>query len=210
MARGAGRGWGWVVAVLVVGVVGAGVVFVSLDRKRGLDPANPSVATQPDPRPDASPKPATPPPPTDVAADKLPTPWAIVSLDRVRAAMPNTVYWRRAAPTEDPQLLQEREEERSRRNIEYGKVLSGTATEAEIHAYYADRRRLSTDYIEFVTYVLNQYGPDLPERDVGLLELARRLHLARLEEIPRKTQEALERKRVQDEARRAWLAGEQK
>jgi hypothetical protein len=41
-----------------------------------------------------------------------------------------------------------------------------------------------------------------------LLELAQRLHLARLAELPRKLVEAHERKRAQDEARAAWLADE--
>ena len=49
---------------------------------------------------------------------------------------------------------------------------------------------------------------DLSEQDVELLELARRLHLARLEEYPRQIQVALERKLEQDRAREAWLADE--
>ena len=64
------------------------------------------------------------------------------------------------------------------------------------------------DYVEFVGYLLDHYGDELPERDVGLLELARRLHLARLEELPRQMQRAFDRKRAQDEARAAWLADE--
>ena len=38
--------------------------------------------------------------------------------------------------------------------------------------------------------------------------LARRMHLSRLEEVPRKVEEAFARKRQQDEARAAWLADE--
>jgi hypothetical protein len=43
---------------------------------------------------------------------------------------------------------------------------------------------------------------------VSLLQLARRLHLARLEEIPRSLEQALERKSQQDEARARWQADE--
>ena len=47
--------------------------------------------------------------------------------------------------------------------------------------------------------------PILPERDLRLLELARELHLARLEEYPRNLSDALERREAHEAARRAWL-----
>jgi hypothetical protein len=122
--------------------------------------------------------------------------------------MPDNLYWRVALPTQDERVLREREDERARWNVEYGKVLSGNASEEEIHAYYAHRQRLSADYVEFTSYVLEHHGDELSEQDVELLELARRLHLARLEEYPRQTQAALERKLEQDRAREAWLADE--
>jgi hypothetical protein len=122
--------------------------------------------------------------------------------------MPDNLYWQMAAPSDDLRVEREREEERDRWNVEYGKVLSGTGTEAEIQAYFAHRQRLSADYVQFVSYVLERHGEDLPEQDVGLLELARKLHLARLDEIPRKTQEAIDRKHQQDAAREAWLREE--
>jgi hypothetical protein len=132
--------------------------------------------------------------------------WDAVDMDAVRDAMPDNLYWKVAVPCEDPRVLEERDAERARWNVEYGKILSGTGTEEEIRAYYDHRARLSGDYVEFTSYLLDHYGTQLPERDVGLLQLARRLHLARLEEIPRKVEEALERKRAQDAAREAWLA----
>lgn len=134
--------------------------------------------------------------------------WAAVDLEEIRRAMPNNLYWQVAMPTQDARVLQEREDERARWNVEYGKVLSGNASEEEIRAYYAHRQRLSADYVEFTSYVLDQHGDELSEQDVELLELARRLHLARLEEYPRQTQVALERKLEQDRAREAWLADE--
>jgi hypothetical protein len=130
--------------------------------------------------------------------------WEEVDLEAVRAAMPDNLYWKLSAPTQDPRLIEERAAERARWNVEYGKILSGTASEEEIRAYFDHRARLSGDYVEFVTHVLDHYEETLPERDVGLLKLARRLHQARLEEIPRKVEEALERKREQDAAREAW------
>jgi hypothetical protein len=113
-----------------------------------------------------------------------------------------------SAPTTDEQEIERRARERDRWNEAYGKVLSGTGTDEEIRAFYDERARLSGDYVEFATYLIDHYGEVLPERDVSLLTLARRLHLARLEEIPRRLEEALQRRDEQDEARRRWQEDE--
>lgn len=139
-------------------------------------------------------------------ADPLRANWEAVDLDEVRKALPDNLYWTFSAPTKDAQLQEWRDAEREQWNVEYGKILSGTASEAEIRAYYDQKAKLSGDYVEFTTYVLDHYGEQLPERDVSLLKLARRLHLARIEEIPRKVEEGMERKQAQDAARAAWLA----
>jgi hypothetical protein len=173
--------------------------------------ATPAPSAAPEPSADAPPPIEAPgldvPPaelPPGFSADVTNMPWGVVDLDAVREAMPDNLYWQMAAPSDDLRVQQERDAERDRWNVEYGKVLSGTGTEEEIQAYFAHRQRLSADYVQFVSYVLDHYGETLPEQDVGLLELARKLHLARLEEIPRKTQEAIDRKHQQDAAREAW------
>jgi hypothetical protein len=140
--------------------------------------------------------------------DAIAAAWASIDLDAVRQAMPDNLYFQLAAPTQDEAVLAERAAERERWNAAYGKILSGTGSEDEIRAYYDQRARLSTDYVEFTTYLLDHHRDTLPERDTALLELARRMHAARLEEIPRKIEEAFARKRQQDEARAAWLADE--
>jgi len=134
--------------------------------------------------------------------------WAEVDMEAVRRALPGNLYFELSAPTTDEAELERRRRERDRWNTEYGKILSGTGSEEEIRAFYDHRARLSTDYIEFATHLLDQYRDTLPERDVAMLELARKLNAARLEEIPRRVEEAYARKRQQDEARAAWLAGE--
>lgn len=144
----------------------------------------------------------------ELGGDAIAAAWANVDLDEVRRALPDNLYWQLAAPTTDEQEIERRARERDRWNVEYGKVLSGTGTEEEIRAYYDERARLSGDYVEFTTYLLDHYGDVLPERDVSLLQLARRLHLARLEEIPRNLEQALQRKAQQDEARARWQAEE--
>jgi hypothetical protein len=134
--------------------------------------------------------------------------WASVDLEEIRRAMPDNLYWQVAMPTQDARVLRDREDERARWNVEYGKMLSGNASEEEITAYYAHRRRLSADYVELTSYVLDRHGRDLSEQDLELLELARRLHLERLAEYPRQEQVARDRKREQDAAREKWRADE--
>lgn len=135
--------------------------------------------------------------------------WDSVDLDAVRRAMPENTYWKMGVPSDDPEVRKARAEERARWNEMFGKVLSGTATEAEIDAYYAERYRLSSDYIEFASHLLKEYGEVLPERDVGLLELAVKMHHARLQQMPRRVAEAHARKQKQDRLREAWLADEE-
>jgi len=119
--------------------------------------------------------------------------------------MPGNLYWQLGVPTTDAALLRERDEIREYWNTQYGKVLSNTASVEEVDAYFEHRNRLSADYVQFTSYLLDNYGDSLPERDVGLLELARELHLARLEELPRRHAEALERREAHAAAREAWL-----
>lgn len=127
-----------------------------------------------------------------------------VDLEALRAKMPDNLYWKHGAPTDDPLLLQQRAEEEERWNELFGEVQAGTATEEEIREYYDHKRRLSEDYLAFATAVLDEHRGELPERDEGLYELSQKLHRKRLEEIPRKIEEALARKREQDERRAAW------
>jgi hypothetical protein len=224
----------WPVAGAVVVVIAAGVWF-AFDRsprhgasasapvgaprsERGVEATSGAAAgSEPRSRRELPPPASQEVAPGDLAAgdlvaepdsDEIAAAWATVDMDEVRAAMPDNLYWQLGMPTGDEKVQEARAAERARWNVEYGKVISGTASEEEIHAYYDQRARLSGDYVEFTSYVLDHYRDQLPERDVGLLELGRRLHLARLEEIPRQVEEALLRKQQQDEARAKWLADE--
>ncbi len=135
--------------------------------------------------------------------------WEAVDLDEVRRALPENIYWAISAPTDDPEEKDRRRAERDRWNVEYGKVLSGTGTEEEIRAYFDHRANLFGDYVELTTYLIDHYESVLPQRDVGMLMLARRLSLARLEELPRKIEEAMTRRDAQEKARNAWLADQE-
>ena len=134
--------------------------------------------------------------------------WSQVDLEEVRRAMPDNLYWELGAPTTDPAVILEREQERARWNEEFGQVLSGNASEATMHDYFAQRHRLSSDYVEFASHLLDHYGDVLPARDKGLLEFSVTMHQARLQQMPRRLVEALERKDKQDRLREAWLADE--
>ncbi|ATB27050.1 hypothetical protein [Melittangium boletus] len=137
-------------------------------------------------------------------ASSHPFPARLVDLTRLRERLPGNLYWRMGAPTEDPNLLRWREEEEQHWNRLNGKVLSNTATEEEIHAYYAHRRRVSEDFMAFALLVLQEYGDRLSEPERGLYEQSIRMHRARLEELPQQLEEALTRKRFQDPRRTAW------
>jgi hypothetical protein len=219
-----------VVAVAAVLAVGLGALIVLNARERPREPARseagtpPAPASPPAPEPDAAPAASSPTagpaPDASLPADEEPAVqppdpyevalrWSTVDLDAVREAMPDNVYWQRSAPTSDQELIRWRQEERERWNREYGKVLSGNATEEEVERYYAHQERISIDSIDFASHLLDHYGDTLPERDVGLLQLAVKLHHARLQEIPRRLAEAQERRQRQDRLREAWLADEE-
>jgi hypothetical protein len=175
--------------------------------------AAPARATTPVPTPDepaagaraGGPEggPAPPGSPAEAGEERV---FEMIDLEAAREALPDNLYWENAAPTQDPRLLDERERAKVYWNEQYGKLLSGTGSEEEIRAYFDRRMRLSSDYVRFVDYVLEHQGSALSEQDLELLQLARRLQLARLQEVPRKMQEAFERKAEQDAAREAWLA----
>jgi hypothetical protein len=131
--------------------------------------------------------------------------WAQVDFDEIRAAMPDSLYWKMAFPTKDPKLLEERDKIRAEWNVQFGKVQSNTATDEEIDAYYADQQKLSNDYLEFLVYLAQHYGNVVPRGEIGALKLAGEMHLARLEEMPRKIAEAKERHAAHEAARQAWL-----
>lgn len=179
---------------------------------RGPDARSPSARAPEDPLPDAN-------PPGGLSAlddrlrglfpeDDPAWAWSRVDLEALRAEMPDNTFWRLAAPTDDPALLAEREAIRERWNEAYGKVLSNTGTEQEVRDFYAERREISEDYVAFTTALLDRYGDALPERDRGLVELARTLHRTRLEEMPRRLAEALDRREAHARARAEWLAEE--
>lgn len=131
--------------------------------------------------------------------------WAKIDFDEIKRALPDSTYWKMAFPTSDKALIEERERIREQWNAEYGKVVSNTATDEEIDAYYGEQQKLSEDYLEFLVYLAEHYGDLVPRSMVGALKLAGEMHLARLEEIPRKIAEAKERHAAHERERQAWL-----
>lgn len=127
-----------------------------------------------------------------------------VDLAHLRALIPDNTYWRLGAPTDDPQDLKMRAEDKQRWNELYGKVLSGTGTEEEVRRYFEHRRQVSEDYIEFAKLLLDEYGERLPEQERGLYELSIKMHTTRLAELPRQIEDALARKQEQDRRREEW------
>lgn len=129
-----------------------------------------------------------------------------VDLVDLRREMPDNLYWSRAVPTEEPKELKARAKAAAERNALYGKVLSNTASESEIRAFYADKLQQSKDYAAFVQRLLEKHRDELSERDLGLFGLALELHTARAAEIPREEADALARRAEHVKERSAWLA----
>lgn len=124
--------------------------------------------------------------------------------EALRKQTPGSLYWLMAAPTEDPDVLEARRQAREERNQQYGKVVSNTASVEEIRDYYAYKRKLSEDYIEVLQLILDEHGNELSERDVGLLELALSMHSSLLSDLPKKEDDALQRKAEHERVRQAW------
>lgn len=208
----------WLAAVSAVVLLGAGLAAVfgtgpSTDDASGhvQRPATPEAAPEPGPRATSAPPvlaavtdAGLPPEPLAGSAPAGAPTRHPVDLEKLRALLPGNLYWEMGVPTKDPELLRKRDEEGRRWNELYGKVLSNTASEQEIHQYYEHRRKVSEDSIAFASLVLEQYGAQLPEQEQGLYALSIRMHRTRLEELPRQIEEALARKSLQDQRRQQW------
>jgi hypothetical protein len=127
-----------------------------------------------------------------------------IDLREARAAMPDNLYWQFGAPTRDEEVLAARDEEKKLRNEQYGRVLAGDADEEEVRQYYDYRRRMSEDYYEFAEFMHRRHADNPDDRFVGMLELAMKMHLAKLAEIPREEERALEHARKAELARQDW------
>jgi hypothetical protein len=130
--------------------------------------------------------------------------WGDIDLRDVKAVLPDNLYWELGAPTKDPAVLEAREEEKRRRNEEYGRVLAGDASEEEVNAYYDYRERLSTDFLEIADYMRRRFDSSTNEEFLGMLELAVKLHTARLAQLPADREAALEHSRASAKAREEW------
>jgi hypothetical protein len=148
-------------------------------------------------------KPPPPPAPDGPAAPVVDEGYP-VDLERIRAQIPRNLYWTEQAPTNDPEVLRRREADAAAWNVLHGKVISGTASDAEIRTWFDHRRQVSEDAIAFAEHVLAGHASELPERDRGLLELAVDMHRTRLAEIPRQEAEARARKAEQERRRAEW------
>ncbi|MFN2427165.1 MAG: hypothetical protein ABR587_12045 [Candidatus Binatia bacterium] len=127
-----------------------------------------------------------------------------IDLREARELMPDNIYWQRGSPTKDPAVLAEREAEKKRRNEEYGRVLAGDANEDEVRAYYDYQKRLSSDYLEFSEFMARRHRDSKNEQFVGLLELATKMHAAKLAELDGQLEDALQRSREREKIREDW------
>jgi hypothetical protein len=209
MSEGGVRPGVWLTVLAAMAVLTVAVVV--LERRRS-DP-QPAPAT---PASEEAAMPAPDPGKQDWGARERPNPepeevpyieglvWGEIDLREAQAVMPDNLYWQQGAPTKDPAVLEAREQEKKRRNEEYGRVLSGDANETEVDAYYDYRERLSADYLEFAEWMHNRYGDKISDEFRGMLELSIRLHKARLAQIPQDRDDARARSRERAKIREDW------
>lgn len=127
-----------------------------------------------------------------------------VDLREARELMPDNLYWKHGAPTKDEKVLAEREQEKARRNQEYGRVLSGDANEDEVKAYYDWRRRLASDYVEFAEFMQRKLRDSSNEELRGLMDLALKMNAEKLRLLPGELEDALQRSRERAAIREDW------
>lgn len=132
-----------------------------------------------------------------------------IDLREAKALMPDNIYWQQGAPTKDPDELARREEERKKRNEEYGRVLAGDANEDEVRAYYDYNKRVSEDYLQFSEFMARRYKDSDHKEMVGLLDMAMKMHAERLKQLPAELDEALQRAREHAKAREDWARQKQ-
>jgi hypothetical protein len=180
---------------LAMAAIGALIVaWITLQSGGSATAARPRFIPGPPPRRAAPPASANGvPPPADLTR----------LLPRLREQLPASGYWRDDAPTTDPAEAARRVEDERRWNALYGKVLSGTGSSEEIDRYYDHLRRRSEDYLRLADAALAQ---PLPERERALLVLAARMNRERLAALPREREQAMARKRLQDQRRAEWHA----
>ncbi len=127
-----------------------------------------------------------------------------VDLQTLRAKLPDNIYWQLDAPAVDPEVIRLRAEEKRSWDTLRGLVVSNTATDEQIDQYFDHQQKVSEDYLELSTLILEEYGDDLPESEAGAHELSVKMHSMKLQELPRKREEARIRKVEQDKKREAW------
>ena len=130
--------------------------------------------------------------------------WGDIDLREAQAIMPDNLYWQLGAPTSDPEVLAAREEEKKRRNEEYGQVLSGDANAEQVDAYYDYREQISTDFLELSEWLKNRYAGKVNDEFEGMLDLSVKLHKARLAQIPADRQDAIARSQEREKIREDW------
>jgi hypothetical protein len=200
----------WLAVLGWIAVLAALVIV--LERRSPTDAPAPSSAPVADavaPQPSAAPEADTAKRARQAAVEE-PVPyienlvWGDIDLREAQAVMPDNLYWQLGAPTSDPEVLAAREEEKKRRNEEYGLVLSGDANAEQVDAYYDYRELISTDFLEFAEWMKNRYAGKINDEFEGLLDLSIKLHKARLAQIPADRQDAIQRSKEREKIREDW------
>jgi hypothetical protein len=98
-----------------------------------------------------------------------------------------------ALPPVDREEFMAKQQEKERRNRQYGQIAANKATPAEIEAYYAEQTALAEDSAMILTFILTEYADRMSQEDIKKHEFLLENFEKRLERIPAKKAEALAR-----------------
>ncbi len=100
-----------------------------------------------------------------------------------------------ALPSLNEDDAKKKRDDRRKRDLEFGQIQANRATEEEINAFYAHQTQLAKDGLQIVEFVLKKYRTDFNEKNLKKHEFLVKAFKDRLEKIPTKQEEALERRR---------------
>lgn len=116
--------------------------------------------------------------------------WPNVDWDEVRAKTPGSLVWTQMMPADTEAERRRRADRASADNESWGRIQAGMAESDEIERYYDAREDLLTDNLEFVGILLEDHRNAIPERDLGLLEMAFAMTYKRIQKLPEERERA--------------------
>lgn len=99
----------------------------------------------------------------------------------------------RALPALTPEENEKLKAARKKRNLQAGKILSNRASDEEVNLYYREQMDIARDVLQLLNFILDKYDNRLTELEKKKYNFAKEQFENRVDMIPGKEKEALER-----------------